>query len=137
MRNRAPIPGNWKDFLLISENKTELFFFLASNVTALETEKQIISTYHKEILRTQPRDVLGLAPCTQEEADLGIMLHLKDIVEEVNSKVSICTVDTNVVVLATKAVECLGITKLWVAFDVGESFCLIATKELANALGPQ
>ena len=47
-------------------------------MTAIETDKQIISTYHEEILGTQPRDVLGLAPCTQEEADSGIMLHLKD-----------------------------------------------------------
>ena len=48
----SPIPGNWKDFLLISENKTELFSFLASNITAMETDKQIISTYHEEILCT-------------------------------------------------------------------------------------
>ena len=106
----SPIPWNWKDFLLISENKTELFSFLASNVTAIETDKQIISTYHEEILCTQPRDVLGLAPCTQEEANSRIMLHLKDIVMKGNSKVSIRTVDTDVVVLAIKAVECLGIT---------------------------
>ena len=133
----SPIPGNWKDFLLISENKTELFSFLASSVTAIETDKQIISTYQEEILCTQPRDMLGLAPCTQEEADSRIMLHLKDIVMEGNSKVSIRTVDTDVVVLAIKAVECLGIPELWVAFGVGESFRLIATHEIANALGPQ
>ena len=81
--------------------------------------------------------MLGLALCTQEEADSRIMLHLKDIVMEGNSKVSIHTVDTDVVVLAIKAVECLGITELWVAFGVGESFCLIATNNIANALGPQ
>ena len=62
----SPIPGNWKDFLLISKNKTDLFSFLTSNVTAIETDKQIIGTYHEEILCTQPRDVLGLTPCTQE-----------------------------------------------------------------------
>ena len=56
---------------------------------------------------------------------------------EGNSKVSIHTVDTDVVVLAIKAVEYLGITELWVAFGVGESFCLIATNEIANALCPQ
>ena len=38
----VPIPGNWKDFLLISENKIELFSFLTFNVTAIETDKQII-----------------------------------------------------------------------------------------------
>ena len=36
---------------------------------------------------------------------------------------------------AMKAVECLGIPELWVAFGVGESFRLIATHEIANALG--
>ena len=46
---------------------------------------------------------------------------------EGNSKVSIRTVDTDVVVLAIEAVECPGITKLWVALGVGESFHLIAT----------
>ena len=106
-------------------------------MTAIETDKQIISTFHEEILCTQPTDVLGLAPCTQEDADSRIMIHLKGIVMEGNSKVSIRTVDTDVVVLAIKAVECLGITELWVAFDVGECFQLIATNEIANALGPQ
>ena len=50
---------------------------------------------------------------------------------------SIRTVDTDVVVLTIKAVECLGITELWVALGVGKSFCLIATNKIANALGPQ
>ena len=50
---------------------------------------------------------------------------------------SIRTVDTDVVVLAIKAVECLDITELWVAFGVSESFCLVATNEIVNALGPQ
>ena len=126
-----------KTFLLISENKTDLFSFLVSNVTAIETDKQIIGTYYEEILCTQPRDVLGLTPCTQKEVDSRIMLHLKDIVMEGNSKVSVRTVDTDAVVLATKAVECLCITELWVAFGVGKSFCLIAGNEIANALGPQ
>ena len=55
-------------------------------MTAIETDNQIVSTYHEEILCTQPRDVLGLVPRTPEEADSRIMLHLKDIVMEENSK---------------------------------------------------
>ena len=45
-----------------------------------------------------------------EEADARIMLHLKDVAMEGNSNVSIYKVDTDVLVLAIKAVECLGIT---------------------------
>ena len=49
------IPGNWQAFLRIDENKAELFSFLATSVTALATEKQVISTHHAEVLCTQPR----------------------------------------------------------------------------------
>ena len=117
----SPIPGNWKGFLLISENKTELFSFLASNVTATETDKQIISTYHEEILCTQPRDVLGLARCTQEEANSRITLHLKDIVMEGNSKASIRIVDTDVVVLAFFSNQSSGVP--WHHWNVGCVWC--------------
>ena len=48
---------------------------------------------------------------------------------------SICTVDTDVVVLEIKALECLGITELWVVFGVGESLRLIATNESAMMHG--
>ena len=48
---------------------------------------------------------------------------------EGNSKVSIRTVDTDVVVLAIKTVEGLGITELWVAFGVCESFRLTAIND--------
>ena len=135
----STIPGNWKDFLHISENKTELFSFLARSVTSVEitADKQIVSTYHDVTLCTQPRDTQGLAPCTHEEADTRIMLHLKDMVMEGNSKVLIRTVDTDVVVLAINAVEFLGIPELWIAFGVGTSFRFLAVHEMANALGPE
>ena len=81
--------------------------------------------------------MLGLDPCIQEEADSRIMLHLKDIVMEGNSNVSIRTVDTDVVELVIKAVVCLGIIKLWVGFGVCKSFCLVATHETIDALVTQ
>ena len=41
------------------------------------------------------------------------------------------------VVLTTKAVECIGITELWAGFGVSYRFCLFATHEIADALSPQ
>ena len=67
-------------------------------MTAIETDKHIICTYHEEILSPQPRDMLGLGQYIQEEADSRIMFHLKDTVVEGNSKMSTRTVDTDVVV---------------------------------------
>ena len=76
------IPGNWQEFLRIDDNKVELFSFLATCVTALDTGKRIISTHHAEVLCTESRDTSGLAPCTHEEADSRILLHLEDAVKE-------------------------------------------------------
>ena len=33
------MPQNWKDFLRLDENKTELFAFLAHNITSISTEE--------------------------------------------------------------------------------------------------
>ena len=132
----SAMPGNWPEFLRIDDNKAELFSFLATIVTALDTEKQIISTHHAEVLCTHLRDTSGLAPCTHEEADTRIMLHLGDAVKEGYDKVSIRTVDTDVVVLAVTAAQCLNISELWVAFGTGKSFRHLAAHEMARALGP-
>jgi len=65
-----------------------------------------------------------------------MLLHLKNAVQQGHNSVSIRTVDTDVVVLAVTAAECLGIQELWIAFGVGKNFRLIAAHEIARALGP-
>ena len=52
----SSIPGNCQAFLRIDEDKVELFAYLASRVATTETEKQIITTHHKDVFCTQPRD---------------------------------------------------------------------------------
>ncbi len=70
------IPDNWPEFLRIDDNMSELFSFLATSVTDLDTNKQIINTHHAEVLCAQPRDISRLTPCTHEEADTRMLLHL-------------------------------------------------------------
>lgn len=130
------IPGNWQEFLRIDDNKTELFSYLAICVSAHDTGKQVISTHHADVLCSQPRDTSGLAPCTHEEADSRMLLHLEDAVKEGYTKVVVRTVDTDVVVLAVTAAQRLNITELWVAFGTGKSFRYLAAHEIAKALGP-
>ena len=132
----SSIPRNWQAFLRIDENKVELFSFLAMKIAAKETEKQIVSTHRKDVLCTQPRDVAGLAPCTHEEADTRMLLHVEDAVKQGYTKVSVRTVDTDVVVLAVMAAQRLDIDELWVAFATGRSFRFIAAHEIAETLGP-
>ncbi len=110
------IPGNWQEFLRINDNKTELFSFLARCVVGIATDKQIITTLNTDILCINRQDVSGLAPCTHEQADTRILLHLEDAVRHGNTKVSIRTVDTDVVVLAVASAQRLNIPELWIAF---------------------
>ena len=131
------IPGNWKEFLRIDENKVELFSFLANTIVAsVDSCKQIISTHRSEVLCNQSRDVSRLAQCTDEEADRRIILHLDDAVREGNTKVSIRTVDTDVVVLAVTSAQHFTNTEVWIAFGTRKSFRFIAAHEIARALGP-
>ena len=86
--------------------------------------------------RNQSRDVSGLAPCTHEEEDTRILLHMDDAVKQGYNKVSIRTVDTDVVVLAVASAQPLNITELWIAFGAGNNFQYLPAHEMADALGP-
>ena len=98
----------------------------------IDTTKQVLTTHHDAVLCTNQQDASSLAPCT----DTCMFLHLEDAVHQGHSKVSICTVDTNVVFMAITAAHCLNISELWVAFGVGKNFRFIAACEIARGLGP-
>ena len=115
----------------------ELFSFLATCIKNLDTEKNLITTHHAKVLCNQSRHTSGLAPCTHEEADTHILLHLEDAMEEEYTKASLRTVDTDVLVLAVAAAQRLGITELWVTFGTGRGFRHLAAHEMTKALGPE
>ena len=81
-------------------------------------------------------DIAGLAPCSHEEADTRMLLHVEDATKQGYTTVSIRTVDTDVIVIAVSAAERLSIDELWVAFGTGKSFRFLAVHEMAQAVGP-
>ncbi len=131
----STIPRNWQQFLRIDENKMELFAYLATRLVALDTDKQVISTYHTDVLCNKARDLSGLAPCTHEEADSRVLLHVEDATKQGHTKISIRTVDTDVLVLAVTTAQRLDIPELWVAFGTGKHFRFIPAHDVASALG--
>ena len=135
------LPGNWKEFLRVDENKRELFKFLAESTSSLQVEKQVISTYGKQVLTTLPRnDISSLAPCSHEEADTRMLLHVQDALQQGHKKILLRTVDTDVLVLAVaflQQVTDLEHLDLWVAFGTGNNFRYIAAHEIATKLGPE
>ena len=50
------------------------------------------------------------------------------------SKVSIRTVDTNVLVLAIASASLLNISELWISFGARKGFRFVAAREIAKAL---
>ena len=141
------LPGNWKDFLRVDQNKQDLFKYLAECATSIDVEKQVISTYGRQVLSTIPipsNNIARLAPCNHEEADTRMLLHAADAVQCGYSKILLRTVDTDVVVLAIAFVEQLQelqddfkMIEIWVGFGTGTHFRYIAAHEIARTLKPQ
>ena len=82
------LPRNWKEFLRVDESRRELFKFLAESTSSLEVEKQVILTYGKQVLTTLPRnDISSLVPCSHEEADTRMLLHVQVALQQGNRKI--------------------------------------------------
>lgn len=129
-------PKNWKSFLSVNDNKTELFLFLSQQLVRLQTgEKEIYATHGNEVLcSANISDIRGIAPCSHEEADTRMFLHLADTVKKGFSRVTIRTVDTDVLVLAVAFFRKLPLSDLWVAFGIGSSFRYIAIHDLVASM---
>ena len=63
------VPGNWQSFLSVSENKEELFQFLAIESAIQVKEGTLITTRGTIVLSNSDEDLSLLSPCTQEEVD--------------------------------------------------------------------
>ena len=69
----------------LADNKKEPFSFLSREVINIETEKQVISTLCEDVICQQARNTEGLAPCSCEEADSRIMVHVADAAKKYSS----------------------------------------------------
>ena len=78
-----------------------------------------------------------MMPCTQEEADTRLLLHVADAVNRGSRKVCVRTVDTDVIVLAIASFEKINPDELWVVFGSGASFKYIPIHQLVNTIQPQ
>ncbi|VDI11065.1 Hypothetical predicted protein [Mytilus galloprovincialis] len=138
----SKVPGNWEAFLRVDENKKELFAYISEQLVSrdivFDEEKQIVSTTGSNVNCRKEKDVSKIAPCTQEEADTRMMLHVNDAVADGHKCVMIRTVDTDVVVIAISVLQKIeSILELWIAFGVGKNFRYLSIHDIANALGPE
>ena len=81
----AANPKNWKYFLRVDDNKTELFSFLSHQVTLLQIEgKPVYVTDGHDVLCSMAQlDLRGLVPSSHEEADTRLFLHVAEGLQDI------------------------------------------------------
>ena len=137
----AAIPRNWQNFLRVDSNKTELFAFLSNALlrSLVQEDKKLVVTTDMEVLSKPPLpDRSLIAPCTHEEADSHMLLHVSNAARNGHHKIMIQTVNTDVVVLVVAVAQTLQPEdELWLAFGTGKNFRYLAAHEIAAGLGPE
>ena len=84
-------PTNWKAFLRIAENKTELFKFISTQLLRLETETDTVLLYAFDEVSCSNKPTVNmdlLSPSNQEEADTRVFLHSKHISTNGSKKIT-------------------------------------------------
>ena len=138
VKSNLQVPTDWKSFLRHSDNKTELFSYLAQFIHKnLRPEgKTVIVTTGENALCWPPRNTSLINPCNHEEADTRIFVHVRDAQEEQGmNRAIIHTVDTDVVVLGVAAVVRLKDLQLTIAFGSWQYFRYINFNKIAALLG--
>ena len=133
------IPSDWKGFLRVDANKSELFRFLSEYVISqsIPEGKEIYATFDEKVLCSSRRTQLSiLEPCNHEEADTRLMVHVTDASFCGLQRILIRTNDTDVVVLAISIVNIIQANQLWVLYGTGKHTRYLPTHTIAATLGP-
>ena len=136
----AVMPKNWKEFLREGGNETELFVCLSEDAACRPQDygKELYATRGSDVLRSPTGlDVSNLAPCSHEEADKRLILHVADAVLKGHTRVGIRTVDTDVLVLAVASFDKIKPDELWVIIGTGSNLRCIAVHELVATMDPR
>ena len=134
----AKVPTKWTDFLFVSENKEELFQFLAREIgkQSFDEDKQVLVTLDSKVLTINSPP---MAPCSYEEADTRVFIHIIDAVEEGNNVSLIHTVDTDIVVICIGKFHAILARypdfQLWVKFGTGSTQHMIYINSICEAIG--
>ncbi len=97
-------------------------------------------TKGEDAISNHGNSVEGLAPCTHEEADTWIFVHVRQAAMNGSRSVIVKANDTDVVVIAVSAftdIAELGLEKMWIAFGQGVHARMIPVHEIVSVIGPE
>ena len=99
--------------------------------------KQIISTAEEDVVSSSPIDTTGLEPCSYEEADSRLLLHVAQRICCGFDKVIFRRMDTDVVILSIANFHQLCPTELLISFGAGKHHHYIPAHQIAANLGEE
>ena len=80
----------------------------------------------------------GLEPCDHEEGNTKIAFHLYDAVKKGATKILVCTVDTDILVILIGLLSNLPPdTQIWIAFGTAKNFKYYSINAIHQSLGPE
>ena len=140
MVESTSLPKNWRTFLRVDENKTELFGLISQSITKENSPKHIVRTYNGEVASSKIEENIDslLSPCNHEEADTRIFVHVSSLVLKGHKNIIIATVDTDVVIIAIakfNQLVSIGLHTLWVEFGVGKNRKWLPINSYAEHIG--
>ena len=130
------LPKIWQQFLRDSENKKELFRYLAEQIFNWNetTDKDVVTTYGNQVLGAESAQ---LSPCNHEEGDTRMMVHAAHAVQSGHRKVTIRSVDTDVVIVCIAVFPHLELDEMWVYYGVGDNKKYIPIHAICDYLGDE
>ena len=100
--------------------------------------KKVFSTHGESVLSSDDTaDVSALEPCSQEEADTRMMIHVIDASLHGYRRIKIRSNDTDVVVLAVFIAPLLQLDELWVSHGSCKQIRNLPAHTIASSLGRQ
>ena len=104
----------------LDQNKTELFVYLSKEVLMYAEDDMVLTFAYDatRIISTNQMVSSFISPCNHEEADTRNNKNVNDMSVQGYPKIIICTMDTDVLVLAVSVFACLKdqLRELWVDF---------------------
>ena len=129
------VPSNWKEFLSVDENKSELYHLISDRIVDEKFPGLVIVTRDDEVLSSSPCDLAGLMSCTHDEADARMFVHASDGAGHGMNKILLRTLDSDVVAIGISMAQKIGFDCLWFAFGTGTTFRYLDATAMAQALG--
>ena len=80
----------------------------------------VLCAFDETVIANQQHDLSHLSPCSQEEADTRVFLHIRDIARKGALRVKLRTVDTDVIVITMALFSKLALAELWIEFGSGK-----------------